>query len=185
MSRGEREMLNIRRATISDSEAIAGVHVTAWRETYRDLLPEIAFAAMTVPIRVKKWRDILDQDPSLPVYLAEQKGVAVGFANGGPARQDEALGMEMQIYSLYVLASAQRQGIGTKLIQTVVKDFLAQRATSASVWTLREATIARRFYESMGAQSADEKVEHRPGYDRMMVGYVWDNLKQAFSVLTV
>ena len=33
-------MTNIREAQLEDSEAIAEAHVTAWRESYRDLIPE-------------------------------------------------------------------------------------------------------------------------------------------------
>jgi hypothetical protein len=41
------------------------------------------------------------------------------------------------------------------------------------------------FMKAWVAQLDTQKIEHRPGYDRMMVGYVWKNLKQAFSIGTV
>jgi 8-oxo-dGTP pyrophosphatase MutT (NUDIX family)/L-amino acid N-acyltransferase YncA len=125
----------IRCATLADCEALASVHVIAWHESFRDLLPEIAFKGMTIPIRIERWRERLQQQPALPIYIAETDGRVVGFADGGPARGEEGLAQQMQIYAMYVVASAKRQGIGTKLLRRVVDDFLAQGASSASVWT--------------------------------------------------
>ena len=174
-------MTAIRIATAADSEVLAAVHVTAWQESFRGLLPDIAFEGMTIPKRMEKWQQLLAANPAFPVYVAEEEGRAIGFAQGGLARDDEALGQEMQLYAIYLLSSAKRRGVGTKLLRTVVGDFLAQGASSACVWTLREAQPARRFYESVGAQLAAEKLEHRPGYDRVLVGYIWPDLKRSFS----
>jgi L-amino acid N-acyltransferase YncA len=154
--------------------------VTAWHESFRDLLPAIAFEAITIPIRMERWRERLEQSPSLPIYVAERDNEIVGFADGGPARPNEALGQEMQIYAVYLVSRAKRQGIGTRLLQRVVHDFLAQGRSSACVWTLRDASPARHFYESLGAQLAAEKIEHRPAYDREIVGYVWPDLRRSF-----
>ena len=168
--------MNIRPATIRDSEALARVHVTAWEESYRGLLPDIAFAAMTVPIRTEKFREIFVQGIPAP-YVAELDGRIVGFAQGGKAQGDESLGQQMQLNAIYLLAEVKRQGIGSQLLQAVMADFLSQGASSASVWTLRDAQPARRCYESHGAQLAAEKLEQRPGYDRVLVGYIWPDLK--------
>src|SRR5262249_50410405 len=102
--------------------------------------------------------------------------------DGGRARDGEGLGQPMQLYSIYIPARSQRQGIGTMLLRRVVNDFFDQGVYSASVWTLREATTARLFYESRGAMLAAEKVEHRPGYDRTLTGYIWPDLRQTFSL---
>jgi L-amino acid N-acyltransferase YncA len=175
--------IEIRTATAADGDRLAEVHVTAWRETYSDILPPIAFANMTVPKRTQQWREVLSNGDH-PVFVAERAGQIIGFADGGPARPEEALGQEMQLYAIYLLDAAKRQGIGTKLLQSVVRQFLAVGANSACVWALRAAVPARRFYEQCGAQFAGEKLEHHSaGYDRVIVGYVWPDLQQQFSGL--
>jgi L-amino acid N-acyltransferase YncA len=171
----------IRVATIADCEVLAAVHVTAWQESFRGLLPDIAFEGMTIPKRMERWQQVFAAKPTFPVYVAEEQSQAIGFAQGGRARDDEALGQEMQLYAIYLLSSAKRRGVGTKLLQAVVSDFLVQGASSACVWTLRDAQPARRFYESVGAQLAAEKLERRPGYDRVLVAYIWPNLERSFS----
>lgn len=63
-----------------------------------------------------------------------------------------------------------------------MRQFLADGASTACVWALRDAIPARRFYEHHGAEYATEKFEHhRAGYDRVIVGYVWRDLKRRFA----
>ena len=170
-------MISIRLATVDDCEPLASVHVTASQESYRELLPESTFDR--VPERAEKWRQILAQEPAIATYVAEQHGRVIGFASGGPSRDD--LGMEMELHAIYLLAGAKRQGIGGRLLRTVMVGFLSHGALSASVWTLRDNWPTRRFYEKFGAQFVTEKLEHRPGYDLTTVAYIWPDLRRSFS----
>jgi L-amino acid N-acyltransferase YncA len=170
-----------RAATADDCNVIAAVHVTAWHESYSDILPPVAFRKMDLENRTKLWRRRLGEP--LPVYVAEFDREIVGFADGGPARADEALDAEMQVYAVYLLNRAKRRGIGTKLLRRVLQQFLALGASSACVWALRDAVPARRFYEHHGAQFAAEKLENRGDYERVVAGYVWRDLRRQFGRL--
>lgn len=171
----------IRTATADDCDTLAAVHVAAWHESYGDILPAVAFANLTVAKRSLQWREVL-AGANHPVFVAERAGQIVGFADGGSARPGEGLGREMQLYAIYLLNAAKRQGIGTKLLQSVMRQFLAGGATSACVWALRDALPACQFYEHHGAQYIAEKLEyHRAGYDRVIIGYVWPDLKRQFG----
>ena len=172
-------MTNIRLATAGDCEAIATVHLVAWRESFADILSEVAFGT-TIQARVEGWRKILDLQPPTSVYVADREGQIIGFAAGGPGRGEDALGQAMQIHAIYLLDRAKRQGIGGALLRTVIGGFLEQGHGSACVWTLRDARPARGFYENFGAQFAIEKLERRPGYQQMVVGYIWPDLGRAF-----
>jgi len=83
----------------------------------------------------------------------------------------------MQVYAVYLLHQAKRQGIGTRLLRSVTRQFLASGASSACVWALRDAIPARRFYENQGAEFAAEKLDDRGDYQRVLVGYVWRDLR--------
>lgn len=171
----------IRTATADDCDRRAAVHVAAWHESYSDILPPIAFANLTVAKRTAQWREILAAADH-PVFVAERDGQIVGFADGGPARPEEALGQEMQVYAIYLLNAAKGQGIGTELLKTVMRQFLADGASTACVWALRDAGPARRFYEHHGAQFVAEKLEHHwAGYHRVIVAYVWPDLRRCFE----
>ena len=172
-------MITIRPAIPTDCESIASVDVAAHWESYRDLLPESAFENATVPIRSKKWKEILTGPDLISVYVADQGGGLVGYAVGGRAADAENLGQEMQVQAIYLLDRAKRQGVGSALLRTLIRDFLAGGANSASVWMLRDNLPARRFYERHGAQFVTEKVQRFSGYDRALVGYIWLNLASA------
>jgi hypothetical protein len=51
--------LTIRHAIPADAAAIAHLHVEVWRETYRDLAPPEAYAALDEARRLASWQDML------------------------------------------------------------------------------------------------------------------------------
>jgi ribosomal protein S18 acetylase RimI-like enzyme len=122
----------------------------------------------------------LGQVERQPVYIAEQEGHLVGFAQGGKSLSDE-LRQEMEIYAIYLLSRVKRQGIGTRLLKTIVNDFIQQGANSAGLWVFKENHPARRFYERLGAHLAMEAVNNRFGHQLMDVSYVWTDLRRSFS----
>ena len=158
--------------------------MTAWRESYRGLVPETVLNNLSVLERAEKWRQAIQRTSPTSVYhaifVAEQDGEIVGFADGGPCRS-AALGQEMEIYAIYLFERVKRRGIGSALLRTLIDDFVSQSALSAGLWVLRDNHPARSFYESFGAQRAAERVERRPGYDLEEVGYIWPDLS---SILT-
>jgi L-amino acid N-acyltransferase YncA len=173
-------MTTIRPATIDDAAALAEVHVAAWRESYRGLLPQPVLDRLSSQIRAERWRRMLSAPAHPRVYLAEQEGWTVGFVDGGCCR-DRALAQQMEVYELYLLDAVKRQGIGGRLLKLMVRDFVAQGAVSAGVWALRDNDSARRFYESFGAEAVAEKVERLGDYEIVEVGYAWRDLRRAFS----
>ena len=52
---------------------------------------------------------------------------------------------ERWIDQLYVLPSAQRQDVGSKLLQVAQREF-----DELNLWTFQRNTMARRFYEARG-----------------------------------
>jgi len=170
----------IRPATDRDVDAIAHIHVTAWRESYGGLVPNSVLDELSVSGRAEMWRKILSELPRMPVFVAEREDTVVGFASGGACRGDE-LGQEMEVYAIYILSEAKRHGIGTKLFGAVVNEFIDKGAKSAGLWVLKYNLPARRFYEKLGGQLAGEKVDHRPGYDLTEVGYIWPDLSGKFA----
>jgi ribosomal protein S18 acetylase RimI-like enzyme len=170
----------IRAATVDDCDSIAEVHVTSWQESYPGLIPQQVLDALSVPDRNAAWREIFAGLRSYPIYVAENEGRIIGFGAGGLCRS-EALGQEMEIYAIYLLLRAQRQGTGSRLLTTIVRDFIAHGKRSAGLWVMRDNAVARRFYERFGAVIVAERVEHRPGYDRPEVGYAWPDLRCSFD----
>ncbi len=126
-------MLTIRPATPEDAPAIAHVHVASWRSTYTGLIPDEFLLALDEGERTAQWRQRLTLD--VVVLVAEQDGNAIGFAGGGPVREPLE-GYDAELYTLYVLVEAQRQGVGTRLLAELAAALHARRFESMLAWVL-------------------------------------------------
>ena len=131
----------LRPAVPEDVDMLARLHVASWAETYPGLLPDAEIARYDLAFRQAQWARILQPDPSKRVFLVPE----AGFAVMGPQRE-AALALEYpeELYSLYVLQSAQRHGIGRALLEAVRSD----AAFSASV--VVGNVQAERFYAAQG-----------------------------------
>src|SRR5262245_31583704 len=99
--------VTVRLAEREDVAAIARLHVVAWHETYRGLIPDHALAEMRIATRERLWLRLFENDPTDRVLLvAERRGEIIGFAAGGPAR-DARLRADGEVLALYVLKRAQ------------------------------------------------------------------------------
>jgi hypothetical protein len=50
----------LRPATPADAAAVAYVHVQAWRETYRGIMPDAVLEGPSVEERARAWRAVQD-----------------------------------------------------------------------------------------------------------------------------
>jgi GNAT superfamily N-acetyltransferase len=137
-------MALVRRAVLADAAGITAVHVASWESTYGDILPEAYLAARSVAVRLAFWTDLLAEgDPAICVFVAcWEDGSVCGFASGGPG----------ELYSLYLLDSAQGLGLGRRLVEAVL-DVLDE---PVRVWVL-SVNPARGFYEHLGGRLLEEK----------------------------
>jgi ribosomal protein S18 acetylase RimI-like enzyme len=138
----------VRAADIDDAGPIAKVHVATWRTAYRGLLPDEFLASLTDSSYEDRWRRTLN-DGTDRVYVAEEDGRVVGFASGGRERAGE-VGYGGELYSLYVLETAQRRGHGRRLVKAVVDGLREMGLADMIVWVLRDNPTARKFYEGLG-----------------------------------
>src|SRR5258707_7610417 len=96
-----------------DAAALAEVHVTAWRETYRGLLPAAYLAQMNAGLYARRWRrQLMAAHPPEIVLAAEGRDGLVGYC-AGQTRGDEA---SAEVSTLYVLQTVQKLGLGRRLL---------------------------------------------------------------------
>jgi ribosomal protein S18 acetylase RimI-like enzyme len=168
----------LRAARLEDAAAIARVHVQAWRETYRGLVPDAVLASLSVEQRVRAWSDMLAAGPRAPaIFVAEEESEIIGFAAAGPSR-DQLLKCDGEVSSIYLLDGYKRRGIGRALFTQAVSSLCERGCTSAGLWVLDTNVGARRFYESMGGRAGPTKVDARPDVTLHEVAYVWDHIEQ-------
>jgi ribosomal protein S18 acetylase RimI-like enzyme len=165
----------IRRATPADIETIARVHVQAWEETYRGMVPDAAFEDHSLDVRLTQWRAIVG-NVAILVRVAEISEGICGFASGGKARP--GLPAEAEIYSLYVLDAVKRRGIGSALMLHLRDALAAASFRTLGLWTLANNTRARRFYEAMGGRAGETRIDRRSNLAYEDISYIWDDISR-------
>jgi len=158
----------IRRAVVSDAEAISAVHVASKQAAYRGLVLAPILSKLSAPeanaSRQERWRKVLASD-EVDVFVAELDGEVVGFVSSGATHDNEGLQKTTgEIYALYVSPDQQRTGIGRKLIGAALLGLEKRGFSEVTLWTALPS--ARSFYEAVGFRlDGAEKVSPLvPGY---------------------
>ena len=169
-------MISIRPATEQDASSIACVHVQSWQTSYAGIVPQAYLNALNVAERERLWREWLTSDVS--VFVADLEGRSgrqiVGFICGSPARE-RLQDCDAELFAIYLLQSAQRQGIGRALLRALVKSLQQKGFKSMGVWAL-ENNSATRFYEKSGALATGLKEVEIGGAMLPVRGYSWSDL---------
>lgn len=163
----------IEAATQADARAIGIVHVLAWHETYRGIVPDDVLAGLNPAARAERWHGVITTEGG--VFVLRDGARVVGFAAAGPNR-DAALPQQGEIYTLYLLGEAQRQGYGRRLMGAMAADLRARAIGSAALWVASANVRACRFYERLGGVVVGERVEKRGAWTLPCVAYGWDDL---------
>lgn len=160
----------------ADAEDLARVHVTAWRETYRGLLPDAYLARMSETQHARRFAHLLLKPGLDEVTLAAaDRWGLVGYAQGGPSRR-RAPG-EAEVATLYLLRRAQNRGLGSRLLTEAARVLAAHGAKSLVISVLRENFAARGFYEHLGGVAEPARLEPGPGGGSYWeVAYRWDDI---------
>jgi len=171
-------MFVIRPAEPADARALAEVHVAAWRESYRGLMPDAAIEAKSVADREAQWLRTLTTDrPGADVLVAEAaEGAIVGFVSAGPQR-DPGLGTIGEIYAIYVLRAHQGRGIGRALFQAATRALLSRGIDSVGLWVLEGNDPASRFYERQGGRPGGTDEEEVGGVRLLHRAWIWPDLR--------
>src|SRR5207244_4489056 len=70
-------------------------------------------------------------------FVAEDAGLVVGYALGGPERSADTE-YRGEVYAIYVLAAHQGRGLGRALIRESARELANAGITSLLIWVLRE-----------------------------------------------
>jgi GNAT superfamily N-acetyltransferase len=168
-------MIALRKAEVDDAEAIARVHVDAWRTTYDGLVPASHLNALSYEGRTERWLELLNR-PDQYTFVAEAaSGAVVGYVDGGPERTGR-LGFAGELYSIYLLQDYRGQGIGTRLFVCLVRALRDASLNDLAVWVL-EGNRYRGFYESLGGLRICDQEITIGGGRLVEVAYGWSELE--------
>lgn len=174
--------MRIRASRTEDASKIARVHVDSWRETYQGIVSQSFLSSLSYREREKWWHQrLLRPEQERSIFVAENvDNEMVGFACGGPAREEKYPDYDGELYSIYILKKGQRQGVGKKLLQSVARDLLQKGYHSMLVWVIADNWPARRFYEAFHPQRVGCQRSEIGGAQLTEVCYGWPHLHAFF-----
>ena len=151
-------MLTIRAMTEADVDAVAAIHVRAWRAGYAGIIADDYLDALDVAAFAERHRSRITRARSEPVLANARTVVAVagsevvGFASFGPyLRDDDTFDPAMgHLYAIYVHPDHWGRGAGRELISAARAALTEAGFPGMRLWVLEENHRARRFYERAG-----------------------------------
>jgi GNAT superfamily N-acetyltransferase len=170
--------ITFRPATLADSQRIASLHTTSWRDAYRGILPASYLEGPIVDERVTHWQSLLSSPGANRRYvlLAEAEGTLIAFAC---VLLDEEPRWGACLDNLHVLPELRNQGLGRQLFSGAAQWVMSNEpGWPIHLWVFEANGEARRFYDALGG----EVVEHRlkralGGADIPSLRYVWRDLQ--------
>ncbi|OQM74557.1 GNAT family N-acetyltransferase [Manganibacter manganicus] len=163
--------IDIRKAEPRDAEAIAEVHLDAWRGAYSGIIPHKALTAMINRRGARWWAHAIRR--AATVLVIEIGGTIAGYATIGRNRARE-LRQEGEIYELYLRPEYQGVGLGSRLF-TAARCALADHGLKGMVvWALEENQNALGFYAGAGGRDVAEGVEIFEQKALKKVAFVWE-----------
>ncbi|MET0290635.1 MAG: GNAT family N-acetyltransferase [Pseudoxanthomonas sp.] len=145
-------LLTIRRATVEDAPTLSVLAARTFTETFGHLYPPEDLAAFLADAyAVDKQRVILGH-PDYAVFLAEEDGQVIGHSAAGPCGlpHDAVAAGDGELKRLYLLASHQNGGRGSRLFSTTLAWLLRDGPRTLWVGVWSENFGAQRFYGRHG-----------------------------------
>ena len=171
--------ITIRPSEASDAAAIARVHVDSWRTTYPGIVPDDYLnSLLSYEQREEFWEELLTQGESttFACVAEDTSGPVVGFASAGSERSGEAA-YKGELYTIYILDSHQRQGIGRRLVCAAAERLVQRDLDSMLVWVLADNRPARSFYEALGGREVRQAPIEIGGILLTEVAYGWPDIR--------
>ncbi len=147
----------------------------SWRTTYRGIVPDSYLAGLSYDKRENSWKSAIENEISV-VFVAEAESPKqiVGFVKGGEERSKnpEYTG---ELGAIYLLEDYRGQGIGQRLVLTLVKKLIDRGHHSMLVWVLAKNPY-RRFYEKLGGKYLRSQQIDIGGSSYEEIAYGWKDL---------
>ena len=161
----------IRRARPHEASALAHLHVSVWRDTYRDYAPAEAIRLLDEDRRLPYWtKAIAETGKAAGVFVADEGQGPLGVISFAPS-DHAAFGGRVEIKHLYVAQAAQGMGLGRRLIGSVL-DQAAPKGVALSV--VRQNEAARRFYARLSGVECGAFTDPGPLWRSENIVIAWD-----------
>jgi len=165
--------LSVRSARPEDAADLARIYIESWQDTYAGILPHALLAAMSRKGHAARWQTAIKGGGA--VLLAEDaRAGVIGLCSLGAAR-DKALGLEGEVYTLYVDPAFLGRGVGRALLARAFAVFKERGLRSCVIWA-HARNNACFFYEAMGGRRIATRTTRLMGELTPEIGFGWRQL---------
>jgi ribosomal protein S18 acetylase RimI-like enzyme len=160
------EHVMVRRAEAKDLPKVEAVARMTWPAAYAGIIPDdIQRRLLDSWYSAESLRRALAAKGS-SFFVAELAGDVIGFAQYVRRSAESA-----ELTRIYVLPDRQRSGVGMRLLDTGLAEFVAQGLKYLIVQVERDNRNGRRFYERAGFAEPRELTQDVQGYVLTLVEY--------------
>jgi ribosomal protein S18 acetylase RimI-like enzyme len=168
--------IEIRLARADDVADIARLHRSVWCDTYRNLAPAEVYRALDEDYRRVRWADMLAHPRrDQRVFLGEQ-GVRLVGIGAIAAPSEPAFEGRGEIKSLYIDPSIKRQGVGRRLMRTMMEEFAAMGYSGVALGVVVGNEPAIAFYRALGGRLIGRYTDPGPLWRSDNLIFAWDDL---------
>lgn len=144
--------MRIRNAVSEDYMSFGYVYCYAWKDGYKNILPEKYLDSLTVENSAPKPDRIIGSNN----FVAEENGKIVGVTGFGESR-DKDLENLGELRTIYVLSEFWGKGVSSQLFFAVYSELKKRSYNGFYLWVLKDNYRARKFYEKMGMHLVEEE----------------------------
>ena len=173
----------VRLAVPEEALEITRVHIVAWREAYRGILPSAHLDALDEQALTRR-RETSLRASDLATFVATRGGRIVGYAVAGPNRSSPPT-IPSEMHALYLLSESQGLGLGRKLTQAAAEWVLTRLGESMIVWTFEQNAPARGFYQHLGGTLSGYRLLTLESAGNFpVVAYSWEDVRIILATST-
>lgn len=167
-------MIEIRKPEPQDAEGIADTHLSAWKTTYKEILPSdfldnLSFADFLARAqgRFKK--------PELDCFVAIDKEInkVIGFAVFGPCREKN-VDADGELYAIYLYQERQGRGVGKLLFKQGFQTLKEKGYKKMMVSVFDQNISSKIFYEKAGGKFYGNDHVILEGVSYPTATYLWE-----------
>jgi len=159
--------MKLRRATQSDLQDIAAIHVESWKDAYSDVLPTEFLARQIDRDIAQHWSEIKIQNED--IVLVAEEDLLVGFV----AVWCRPIPF---IDNLHVRTSHRSKKVGSALMKAAAKKLIKKGHKTAYLWVFESNEKAIRFYERLGGIQKEQARKNVFGYEVLSRKIDWDDI---------
>ena len=137
----------IRLAEARDAAGLSRTHEASWRGTYAGLIPHKALSRIIERRNPAWWESAIHNQAT--ILVLQYGGEMGGYATLGRNRT-RALGVEGEVYELYLRPEFQGIGYGRRLFSAARMLLRSRGLKGTAVWALEDNEGAVRFYGAEG-----------------------------------